>query len=115
MHRIERDDLRHHIYVALKVVRSGKGGKGKHPVPELRDEGILSSLTDKILNLVDSNSRMVISTEVRPNTYGVCGKWGEDEPWPAGCEPGANFPPPPRRISSSNSKRTARTARGPRR
>lgn len=96
MHRIERDDLRHHIYIAVKVMRSGKDGKGKHPIEELRDEAAVAKLTERILNVVDGDSRMVISTEVKPNTYGVCGAWGVDEPWPAGCEPGANYPPPKR-------------------
>lgn len=95
MHRIEREDLRHHIYIALKCVRSGKSGKGKHPIEEMRDVRILSDLTDKILNMVDSDHRMVISTEPKVNGYGSCGKWGIDEPWPQGCEPGANDPPPP--------------------
>lgn len=98
MHRIERDDLRRKIVIAIQTLRAGKGGKGRHPMPEFRDNWNVEKLADRIMDQIDGDSRMVVSTEmIGFNTHSSHGKWGIDEPWPEGCDPGAaarRFPPP---------------------
>lgn len=87
MHRIKRDDLYHHVCGTIRAMRTGKGGRGKHPISELQDDFAVSTLAGRIVSLIDSESRMVISTEQKFQSYGTHGKWGIDEPWPEGCEP----------------------------
>lgn len=77
------------IAIASKTIRAGKNGKAKHPVPKLRDNYKIEELTDLILRQVDSDTRMVVSTEM----LGACagtgtrqGRWGYRnrtvlEPW----------------------------------
>lgn len=99
MRRISRQDLKDSFYIKIKTMRQGRHGRGRHPIPELKDDYAAGTLAATLVDLVDGDSRMVISTEVRANTYGACGKWGVDEPWPDGCGPddeAKQMPPPPR-------------------
>lgn len=98
MRRIDRQDLRDSFYIKIKTMRQGRHGRGRHPIPEIKDDHAAGTLASTLVDLVDGNSRMVISTEEKPNTYGACGRWGEDEPWPEGCSPedeAKKIPPPP--------------------
>jgi hypothetical protein len=95
MHRIAREDLRLGIAVAIQTMREGRLRSQRHPMPEFRDAYLVDMLTARILTLIDGESRMVIATEMKANSYGSHNKWGVEEPWPPGCEPGANNPLPP--------------------
>ena len=101
MRRIERDDLRIGIAVAIKTMRQGRHRSSRHPMPEFRDDFLVGQLTSRILDLVDGDSRMVITTEMKANSYGSRNRWGVEEPWPPGCEPGANDAPPPPNANRS--------------
>ena len=87
MHRIDRRRLRDSFYIKIKTMRQGRHGRGRHPIPELSDDHTAGKLAETLVDIVDGCSRMVISTDEKPQSYGVCGAWGIDEPWPEGCEP----------------------------
>ena len=87
MRRIERRDLRDSFFIKIKTMRQGRHGRGRHPMPEFKCDLLAGQLAGTLVDIVDGDSRMVISTEEKPNTNGVCGRWGVDEPWPEGCEP----------------------------
>ena len=87
MRRIERQDLRDRFFIKIKTMRQGRHGRGRHPMPEFKCDLLAGQLAGTLVDIVDGDSRMVVSTEEKPNTYGVCGRWGVDEPWPEGCEP----------------------------
>lgn len=87
MRRVDRQDLKDSFYIKIKTMRQGRHGRGRHPMPEFKDDYLAGALAATLVDIVDCDSRMVISTEVKPNTYGHCGRWGVDEPWPQGCEP----------------------------
>ena len=87
MRRIERQDLRDSFFIKIKTMRQGRHGRGRHPMPEFKEDFLAGQLAATLVDIVDGDSRMVGSTEEKPNTYGVCGRGGVDEPWPEGCEP----------------------------
>ncbi len=87
MRRIDRQQLRDSFYIKIKTMRQGKNGRGRHPMPELSDDYAAGMLAVLLVEIVDERSSMVISTEEKPQSHGVCGVWGVDEPWPEGCEP----------------------------
>jgi len=87
MRRIDRQQLQDSFYIKIKTMRQGKNGRGRHPMPELSNDYAADMLAALLVDIVDGHSRMVISTEEKPKSYGVCGVWGVDEPWPEGCEP----------------------------
>jgi hypothetical protein len=92
MHRVNRDYLSTCIYVAIKTMRGGKDGKGKHPVPELRDDWNVHKLVSIVLNQVDNDSSFVCRAGPSPTDVAYAPsrsspKFGIDEPWPDGITP----------------------------
>lgn len=92
MHRVDRDYLSTCIYVAIKTMRAGKNGKGKHPVPELRDDWNVQKLVSAVLNQVDNDSTFVCRAGPAPTDIAFvpsysASKFGIDEPWPDGIKP----------------------------
>ncbi len=92
MHRVDRDYLGICISVAIKSMRSGKNGKGKHPIEEMRDDSNVSELSALILRQIDNESSFVCRagyapTDPRCTPRYTPMKFGVDEPWPEGCEP----------------------------
>ena len=87
MHRIDRQDLRDSFFVTIKTMRRGRHGSARHPLPDLKDDFLVSQLATALVDIVDGDSRMVLRTEEKPQSHGVRGKWGIDEPWPDGIEP----------------------------
>lgn len=87
MHRVDRQDLRDSFYLKIKTMRQGRHRNSRHPMPDLKDDYLAGKLADTLVDIVDGDCRMVIRTEERPQSHGVRGKWGIDEPWPDGTEP----------------------------
>lgn len=92
MHRVDRDYLSTCIYVAIKTMRAGKNGKGKHPVPELRDDCNVQKLVSVVLNQVNNDSTFVCRAGPDPTDIAFvpsysASKFGIDEPWPDGIKP----------------------------
>ena len=77
---------------AIKTMRAGKDGKGKHPVPELRDDWNVQKLVGIVLNQVDNDSTFVCRAGPSPSDLAYVPsyrtlKFGVDEPWPDGITP----------------------------
>ncbi|OHD00922.1 MAG: hypothetical protein A2885_13530 [Sphingopyxis sp. RIFCSPHIGHO2_01_FULL_65_24] len=87
MHRMDRQDLRDSFFIKIKTMRQGRHRSGRHPMPDLKDDNLAGQLAAALVDIVDGDSRMVIRTEEKPQSHGVHGKWGIDEPWPDGIEP----------------------------
>ncbi len=84
MHRISRNDLAVRLSVAMKVaLRQCKPLLRPNRLPHESDI-LANALADAALDEVDSDSCMVIQTEIYGNTThgGWKGKWGIDEPDP---------------------------------
>ena len=84
MHRIERESLVIQISVAMKVaLRQCKPLLKPTRLPHESDI-LANALADAAVDVVDSDSRMVIATDLKGSTPHLAapGKWGVDEPDP---------------------------------
>jgi len=68
MRRIERQDLRDSFFIKIKTMRQGRHGRGRHPMPEFKEDFLAGQLAATLVDIVDGDSRMVVSTEEKPNT-----------------------------------------------
>ena len=83
MHRISRTDLFHTIYTIITCSRRKRRTGGRQIHASLETQEGQSAVTELICNAIDSDSKMVIATEMVGDFHKHHGKWGVDEPVPA--------------------------------
>lgn len=84
MHRITRDNLAIEMAVAMKVALRRCQPLLKPTRLPHESDVLANALADAAVDVVDSNSRMVIATELKGPTPHLAGpgQWGIDEPDP---------------------------------